>query len=507
MLKTPDLTIIIVNYNTKEYVLTCLSCIFKYKYSLIIEVWVVDNGSTDGSADNIKDAFPQVKLIENRQNYFYSYANNQALKKVKSKYFLILNSDVLLAQNTLSEMHKFMQNHSECGLANCRQVGINKKILCTSHRRHSPITQLFMLPIFYQFFKNTRLLKNFFYDGWNRRTTKQVDTIPGSFMFGRTEIFKKIGYFDASLELFYSDVDLCDRIRKEGFKIYHNGKTSVTHNVSQTLSQFPLVWIEHQSYRDMVKYYNNHFGFLWAGALYVFTRFSILFNAQYVIDYFKFTIKRIVIYYESYKDRRRLLARFPNLAQLESLIKKNCQLLKPAYLDYVTHISPDYMAISLELAAFLLSFCQIMKPKKVADLGTGFSSYVFNIYAKGAKKDVQIWSVDDNILWLNKSKDWLIHKRIVPSQLLTWNIFRTKSKPQFDLIFHDLGNMHTRLKTLPAVLKLVSSSGYVILDDLQFPIYTLPAKNIVKESGATLYSLRHFVLDKYRRYACLVYVV
>ena len=101
-----DLSVIIVNWNTKKLLDNCLSSIFKLTKGITFEIIVVDNGSKDGSAQMVKEKFPQVKLIPNRDNLGFTKANNQGIKIEKGKYILLLNSDTYLIENSFSKLIK-----------------------------------------------------------------------------------------------------------------------------------------------------------------------------------------------------------------------------------------------------------------------------------------------------------------------------------------------------------------------------------------------------------------
>lgn len=115
-----DLTISIVSYNTKIKLQACLESIFQYKGKKTFEVIVVDNASEDGSIEMVKSFFPQTALILNSANLFFSCAHNQAFKRAKGKYVLILNSDTLIKNNTFDECLDYFENNSEAGALTCR---------------------------------------------------------------------------------------------------------------------------------------------------------------------------------------------------------------------------------------------------------------------------------------------------------------------------------------------------------------------------------------------------
>jgi len=114
-----DLSIIIVNWNTKEYLQKCLGSIYAYAPQIAFEIWVVDNNSQDQSIEMLKNKFPQVKLIVNRQNVGFAKANNQAIRKSSGKYILLLNPDTVVSSDTLEKMWQVMETYPRAGLISC----------------------------------------------------------------------------------------------------------------------------------------------------------------------------------------------------------------------------------------------------------------------------------------------------------------------------------------------------------------------------------------------------
>src|ERR1700755_599145 len=111
-----DLSIIIVNWNGKALLTKCLQCVESTVKKITYETYVVDNASTDGSQDMVRQNFPNVKLIANTDNVGFATANNQAMKVAEGRYILLLNSDAFVKENTLDYMVKFMDEHPEAGM-------------------------------------------------------------------------------------------------------------------------------------------------------------------------------------------------------------------------------------------------------------------------------------------------------------------------------------------------------------------------------------------------------
>ena len=112
-----DLSIIIVNWNTKEYLLRCLRSVFQLKESESREVIVVDNGSQDGSAEEVKGLFPSIDLIVNEQNFGFAKATNQGIKHSSGRYVLLLNPDTEVKEGSIGRLVDFMKNHPDVGVS------------------------------------------------------------------------------------------------------------------------------------------------------------------------------------------------------------------------------------------------------------------------------------------------------------------------------------------------------------------------------------------------------
>jgi len=208
-------------------------------------------------------------------------------------------------------------------------------------------------------------------------------------------------------------------------------------------------------------------------------------------------------FYEMVRDTRSLKSEISLFRDPGRHAQAKQQELLPYYERYISEVSRDYMAISLELSSLLAVFCDVNRPVTIADLGTGFSSFVLRRYARESGLNVGVWSVDDSTEWLGKTLEFLNRHGLDHENVLTWDNFVGQGHGGFDLILHDLGSMETRAKTLPYVLSLANPGGWVILDDVHITEYAPIAKKTVRESGLDLYSLRGFTRDKFGRFASL----
>jgi predicted O-methyltransferase YrrM len=159
------------------------------------------------------------------------------------------------------------------------------------------------------------------------------------------------------------------------------------------------------------------------------------------------------------------------------------------------------MAMSLETAAALAVLIEASGARRIADLGSGFSSFV----VRKAAPDAEAWSVDDSDDWIEVTRAYLREQEVDTGQLLSWKEFLDRTQQmRFDLVFHDLGSMETRIATLADAIRLVKpGSGWLLLDDMHMIGYAPGAWPALREAGFATYSLRSLTIDSLSRFAVL----
>ncbi len=173
------------------------------------------------------------------------------------------------------------------------------------------------------------------------------------------------------------------------------------------------------------------------------------------------------------------------------------------YHHYVSHVSSPEMALSLPTSAFALTLCHVIRPKRILDLGSGFSSLVFRLYAPNGYRPY-VLSVDDDERWLDRTSQFLKAQGAPADGLVTWDEFTEKKEPGFDVILHDLGQMDLRARALPTVLSLTAHKGFVIVDDVHKRPYRVAVYRELANHGQRGYSLYSVTADEFGRYAMLV---
>src|SRR3989344_3269961 len=196
---------------------------------------------------------------------------------------------------------------------------------------------------------------------------------------------------------------------------------------------------------------------------------------------------------EGWRDYYRLYFDFPQLKDAFSSCHSQYNLTK-SYTDYSNRISHPKMAISLELASFLYNLCIIIKPKIVFDLGSGFSTYVFALYRHKWNRTMKLWSVDNDIKWLSKTRAYLQSKKLTYTTLISWSSFNKLSMSQFpcNLVLYDLGTMKIRAHFFSYILSHIKKGAFVVIDDMHMLDYSRLVRKHIRTRNVRLYSLRSF---------------
>ncbi len=260
-----DVSISIVSYNTKKLLARCLRSIYQKTKGIKFEIIVIDNNSSDGSSSMLKKDFPKVKLIENKQNNFYAGANNQALQIAGGKYFLILNADTFFVDNSIKKINDYMEKNRKVGAVEGLEIYTSGQNVDTGSLFSTPEIDFYELSLIGKRLRKQKMVSDYRISNKDRSEDFEVDVGCDAFLCVRTDILKKIGGYDNKLRLFYTENDLCLRIKKSGHKIFHLGKAKVIHEVSASTKK--IGWRKLDIYyNDMLRYYVKN-GYLLGGIL------------------------------------------------------------------------------------------------------------------------------------------------------------------------------------------------------------------------------------------------
>src|SRR3989344_2170440 len=234
MLKTiskidKDLSVVIVNWNTKKLLENCLISIFKFTKNLSFEVIVVDNNSHDASSQMVAKKFPQVKLIKNQENLGYAKANNQGIRLAKGKYILLLNSDTYLVENSFKKLANLAGSLKNLGALGPLLLNPDKSIQqSVGFFPHLP--QIIWWMSFIDDLPGGTFLKPYHVDHDSfYKNQHEVDWITGAAFLIPKKVVGKIGMLDEKIFMYGEDFEWCFRIKKAGFKVYFSPSAKIVH--------------------------------------------------------------------------------------------------------------------------------------------------------------------------------------------------------------------------------------------------------------------------------------
>jgi GT2 family glycosyltransferase len=253
------LSVVIVNYNVKYFLEQCIHSIQKAMDGLSAEIYVVDNNSVDGSVRMIREKFHEVHLIENKENKGFSRANNQAIRKAKGEYILILNPDTILEDDTLVKCVKFMDSHPEAGGLGVQMIDGKGKFLPESKRGlPSPSVAFYKMFGFSALFPRSRIFSKYHLGYLDKDRIHEVDVLAGAFMMVRKSVLEEIGLLDEDFFMYGEDIDLSYRITRAGYKNYYYPLTRIIHYKGESTRKSSLNYV-FLFYNAMIIFARKHF--------------------------------------------------------------------------------------------------------------------------------------------------------------------------------------------------------------------------------------------------------
>jgi GT2 family glycosyltransferase len=256
-----DISVITVNWNTRDLLLNCIRSVYETTQGIGVEIWVVDNGSSDGSVHEAQAAFPDIQVIGNPENKGFAKANNQALARMKGRYALLLNTDAVPAGGAVQELIRFMDTHRDAAVCGVQ-------LLNPDGSRQNSIAKI---PTLATEFLNKSMLRRLFpkkYPGKELDIPEpvEVESVIGACMIVRKEAIDEVGPLDESYFFFFEETDWCLRMRKSGWKVFHNPKARAYHLQGQTARKVNvLARIEY--WRSRYIFFRKHYGSLTVATL------------------------------------------------------------------------------------------------------------------------------------------------------------------------------------------------------------------------------------------------
>lgn len=269
----PELSVVVLSWNTKDLTLACLRALFAEPPARPREVVVVDNGSEDGSADAIAAEFPQVVLERNAENRGYSGGNNQGARRSRGRWLCLLNSDTEVRPGALDQLVDWLSEHPDYGMVAPRLVNPDGSVQRACMAFPGPFTALCFDTIWGRFPPGKWVDDHYHMRAFDHLHSRDVDQPPGACCVIAREEYLDMGGLDEDLWLFFNDVDLCRRLRERGRRIRYLAEAEVMHHVggsTKGYGKFVVTW-----HRNRIAYYRKHYG-AWIGP---FMRFVVRMRA------------------------------------------------------------------------------------------------------------------------------------------------------------------------------------------------------------------------------------
>jgi GT2 family glycosyltransferase len=250
-----DLSIIVVNWNTRDLLAGCLESVYRTASGLASEVLVVDNASTDGSVAMVRKRFPQVCLVENPDNVGFARANNQAIRLSRGSYVLLLNSDTEVYPGALKTMVQFMEERPKIGGCGPRLLSADGSFQASCHPMLTPGREFWRLMFFDRLWRRATYIQ----ERWDWKTSHPVEVIKGACFLLRRTALDQVGLLDERYFMYTEEMDLCYRLLQAGWQLRWVPQAVVKHYGEASSRQMAEAMYV-QLYRSKVQFHRKFGG-------------------------------------------------------------------------------------------------------------------------------------------------------------------------------------------------------------------------------------------------------
>jgi len=254
-----DLSVIVVNWNTVQFLLECLRSITPEAIRHPTEILVVDNGSTDGSPEAVATEFPNVTLIQSGSNLGFARANNLALRRSSGRYVCLINPDVVVSEGCLNRMRTYMDEHLSIGILGPKILNCDSTLQLTCWKFPSVWNSLCRALALDAMFPRSALFGDWLMRSWAHDTVKRVDILSGCFWMIRRETLDEVGLLGEEFFLYGEDMDYCKRSWQKGWEIVYLPDATAVHYGGASSSLLP-VRFEVERVKAALQYWRKHHG-------------------------------------------------------------------------------------------------------------------------------------------------------------------------------------------------------------------------------------------------------
>lgn len=256
----PELSIIILNYNVKDLLLNCLDSLFKSKEEKDLwQVIVVDNASSDGSVEAVKEKFPEVEILENKENLGFAAGNNSAISKVKAPVVLFLNPDTVVLDKTISKSFRFLKSNPDIGAATSKVELPNGELDYSCHRGFpTPWNSFAYFLGLSKLFPKSPLFSGYTASHLDVKTTHEIDCCTGAFLMVRKIAGDQIGWWNEDYFWNGEDIEFCFNLKAKGWKIFFYPEAKIIHYKGSSSKQLKSKTVYH-GISAMRIFYKKHY--------------------------------------------------------------------------------------------------------------------------------------------------------------------------------------------------------------------------------------------------------
>jgi GT2 family glycosyltransferase len=253
-----DLSVITVTWNSADLIPVQINSVRTGCKKIAFEQLIADNNSKDNTTELVEKLFPEVKLIKNANNAGFGFGNNQCAKIAQGDFLLFLNPDMRVAEGSLDKMVDWMRARPDVGLASCKLVDENGNLNEDAKPRRTPglwdqLAILLKIPHLFP-----RVLDYYLYKGFDADKEQEVDSVRGSFMIMRHEVYQKLGWaFDPRYYTWFEDVDTCREIKRLGYKVVHTPIITCVDYVGQSFKKRTTLWKQKVFTKSMLQYFQK----------------------------------------------------------------------------------------------------------------------------------------------------------------------------------------------------------------------------------------------------------
>ena len=253
-----ELSIIIVNYNHSHLLKSALQSVYLTTKNIHFEIILIDNSFQDEGLESVLNQFPEIRLIDNTTNLGFACANNQGAVMAKGDFLLFLNPDTTMKEGTIETMLGHLRANPSVGVVGPKVLNLNGTIQYSCRKFPTIWSGLFnRYSLMTRLFPNNRYSKDYLMLDYDHSSIRSVDWVSGCCMMIPASTFKKVNGFDENYFLFIEDVDLCQIMRKENYRVDYLPSAKIFHKISSSNARIASQTII-KRHKGMIYYYKKH---------------------------------------------------------------------------------------------------------------------------------------------------------------------------------------------------------------------------------------------------------